>query len=109
MAKQVTKKVTHEAPITPLGDRVLVRALSQEEMGSKSPSGIIIPDSAQSEKSDRGVVLSVGGGKRNEKGERVPVEVLVGDKILFQWGEKIEYGKEDYFVVREDNILAIIK
>ena len=103
-----TKAPVKVPPITPLGDRVLVRALTEEEMGTKSPSGIIIPETAKSEKSDRGVVLAVGTGKRDEKGARIELEVSVGDKVLFQWGEKIEYGKEEYFIVREDNLLAII-
>jgi chaperonin GroES len=96
-------------PIMPLGDRVLVREFTPEEMGTRSPSGIIIPTGSKEEKSDRGVIISVGAGKRNEKGERVPLDVKEGDKILFQWGEKVEVGGKEYYLVREDNILAVLE
>ncbi len=96
--------------IIPVGDRVVIRPMTEEEMGTKTPSGIIIPDTASKEKTDRGVVVSVGLGKWNEDGNaRMPLSVKIGDKVLFQWGEKVEYRGDDYYVVSESNILAIIK
>lgn len=108
-AKAPLKVKKASVPIMPQGDRVLVRALTPEEMGTRSPSGIIIPTSVKEEKSDRGVVIAVGEGKRNESGERMPLDVTEGDKILFQWGEKVEVEGKEFYIVREDNILAILE
>ncbi len=102
------KPAAASAPIMPLGDRVLVREFTPEEMGTRSPSGIIIPTGSKEEKSDRGVVIAVGAGKRNENGERVAIDVKEGDRILFQWGEKVEVHGKEYYLVREDNILAVL-
>ena len=93
------------ATIRPLGDRVLIKPLSEE---ATSPGGIILPDSAREEKTDRGEVIAVGEGKVGDDNKRIPVAVKAGDKVLFQWGEKIEYGGEDFYLVNEGNILAII-
>lgn len=93
--------------IVPLGDKVLIKAL--EASDSKSPAGIILPDTAEREKTDRGLVIAVGEGKRSDSGEMVPMQVKEGDKVLFQWGDKIEIDKEEYYVVGESNILAILK
>lgn len=96
--------------LRPLGDKVLIRPLSDEELGTKSPSGIIIPDTVDRDKNDRGEVVAVGPGKMDEDGEkRIPVDVKVGDKVIFQWGDKIEYQGEDYYLVSESNISAVIE
>jgi chaperonin GroES len=96
--------------LQPLGDKVLIRPLSEEEMGTKSPSGIIIPDTVDKDKNDRGVVVAVGPGRWDEDGDkRIPVGVKEGDKVLFQWGDKIEFGGTEYYLVSESNISAIIK
>jgi chaperonin GroES len=102
----MAKKSAKNPPIEPLADRVLVRPLSDEEMGSTSAAGIIIPETVSRDKADRGEVLAVGPGKRNEDGERVPIEVKVGERVIFQWGDKVEWEGDDYYLVREDNILA---
>ena len=95
--------------LRPLGDKVLIRPLSDEELGTKSPSGIIIPETVDREKADRGEVVAVGPGRMDEDGEkRIPVEVQEGDKVIFQWGDKIEYQGTDYYLVSESNISAII-
>lgn len=93
--------------LTPLGDKVIIRV---EEAGEKIlPSGIIIPETVNKEKADRGEVVAVGPGRFDEDGERrVPLDVSVGDKVLFQWGDKIEYGGKEYYLVGSNNILAII-
>lgn len=95
--------------LLPLGEKVVIRPLSDEEMGTKSPSGIIIPDGASKEKSDRGVVVSVGPGRVGDDNERIPMSVKPGDRVIFQWGDKIEYGGRDYYLVSESNISAIIE
>jgi chaperonin GroES len=100
--KDISKK------IKPLHDRVLIRehADTQEK---KTSSGIIIPVTVNEEKNGRrGEVLAVGGG-RSENGKTIPMSVKVGDKVLFQWGDKITLDGEDYFLVKDSEILAVIK
>ena len=76
-------------PIKPLGDKVVVKPLSPEEMGSVTAFGIIIPDTAK-EKPEQGKVVAVGPGKWNEDGDaRLPVSVSVGDKVMFSKYKKI--------------------
>jgi len=96
-------------PLTPLGDRVVVRPLSPEEMGTTTASGIIIPDSAQ-EKATEGTVVAVGQGKYDD-GVLVPMQVSVGDRVMFsKYGhEEVKVGGQEYYIVSESNVLAIIK
>ena len=101
----------NKANIRPLGDKVVVRALTEEESDTKSPSGIIIPDTIASkdkEKGEQGVVEAVGPG-RYEDGKQIPMEVKVGDRILFtSWREKVEVGGVEYSVISESDILGVI-
>jgi chaperonin GroES len=89
--------------ITPLHDRVLVRRLEERETAK---GGIIIPDTAK-EKPQEGKVIAVGAGKI-EKGNRVPLDVKPGDRILFgkYGGNDITLEGEDYLILREEDILA---
>ena len=91
------------ANITPLHDRVLVRRLEKEETAK---GGIIIPDTAK-EKPQEGEVIAIGAGKI-EKGHRIPLEVKVGDRILFgkYTGNEIKIDEQEYLILREDEILA---
>ena len=93
--------------VTPLGDRVLVKRLEPQQ---KTKGGIVLPDSAQ-EKPKEAEVIAVGPGKTNEKGERVPVYVKVGDRIVFTSyaGTEIKVDGEDYLIMREEDILAKIE
>lgn len=93
--------------VTPLGDRVLVKRLEPQQ---KTKGGIVLPDSAQ-EKPKEAEVIAVGPGKVNEKGERVPVYVKVGDKVVFTSyaGTEIKVDGEDYLIMREEDILAKIE
>ncbi|SRR5215470_12367495 len=90
----------------PLHDRVIVQRLDDEQ---KTSSGIIIPDSAK-EKPQHAKVVGVGAGKRQDDGERIPMEVKEGDKILFgkYSGSEVKIDGEEYLILREDEILAII-
>ena len=90
--------------VTPLGDRVLVKRLEPQQ---KTKGGIVLPDSAQ-EKPKEAEVMAVGPGKVNEKGERVPVYVKVGDKVVFTSyaGTEIKVDGEEYLIMREEDILA---
>ena len=93
--------------IKPLSNRVLVQRL-EEEM-QKTAGGIIVPDTAK-EKPQRGKVVAVGPGKLNEAGERVAVDVKVGDEVLFgKWsGSEITIDGEEYLFMKDDDILAVL-
>jgi chaperonin GroES len=106
MKKEAKKK---DQVIRPLGDRVLVKPdIAGDE---RSPSGIIIPDTARKEKPERGEVVAVGDGKRSEKGELIPLRVKKGDTIIFsKYGyDEVKIGDEEYYIVTESNILAIVE
>lgn len=107
----MSEKINTESPIKPLGDRVVVRPLSDEEAGTMSPSGIIIPDTAKKEKPEQGIVIAVGEGKWDEDGEkRIPLDVKVGDKVIFsKYGyDEVKFGNNEYFIVGESSILGIV-
>ena len=100
-----------EITITPLSDRVVVRALTEEEAGTKSASGIIIPDTvSDKEEGRRGIVVAAGPGRWNEDGDkRIPMDVKVGDKIAFQsWKDKEKINGNEYWIISESDIQAII-
>ena len=100
-----------EINIKPLADRVVVRPLTDEEAGTVSASGIIIPDGAKKEKPEQGVVMAVGAGKLSEDGEkRIPMEVKVGDKVVFsKYGfDELKMDDKEYFIVSESSILAVL-
>lgn len=90
----------------PLGDRVIVRLLEQEE---KKKGGIIIPDTAK-ERPSEGEVIAVGKGRRNTSGERMELEVKKGDRVLFSKyaGTEIEIESSKCLVMKEEDILAIL-
>jgi len=93
--------------VQPLGDRVLVRELKKG--GEKTVSGIIIPESASDDRgAKKGEVVAVGPGKFDD-GVRGPMDVKVGDKVLYQWGDKLTIDGEEYEMVAESGILAVIK
>lgn len=97
--------------ITPLQDRVVVRRLTEEEAGTKSASGIIIPDTSGKEKPEQGIVIAVGEGKWDEEGEkRIPMDVKVGDRIVFsKYGfDEVKIGGEELYIVSASSILGII-
>ncbi|WP_448579626.1 co-chaperone GroES [Thermaurantiacus sp.] len=91
---------------TPLHDRVLVRRIEAEE---KTAGGIIIPDTAK-EKPQEGEILAVGQGAKDEDGERIPLDVKVGDRILFgKWsGTEVKIDGEDLIIMKESDILGVI-
>lgn len=93
--------------IRPLHDRVVVKRMEEER---KSAGGIVIPDSA-TEKPQRGKILAVGKGKSNEQGQVRPLDVKVGDTVLFgkYSGSEIKVDGEEVLMMREDDILAVIE
>jgi chaperonin GroES len=103
------KKMSQKSSkITPLGDRILLKPISLEE-ASTTASGIIIPDTVNKEKPEQGTVIAVGEG-RWESGKRVPMNIKVGDKVVFsRYGyEEVKYEGEEYYILKEENILAVI-
>ena len=92
--------------IRPLYDRIVVKRLVEEETVQ---GGIIIPDSAK-EKPQKGEVVAVGKGKRLEDGKIIPLDVQVGDKILFgkYSGSDIKIGGDEYLIMREDEVLGVL-
>lgn len=96
--------------ISPIGDRVLVREITEEAEEETTDSGIIIPESVSDEdhNTTRGEVVAVGEGELTEDGERQPIPVSTGDTVLFSWGDQISMDGEDYHIVDSSNILATI-
>ncbi|WP_422116825.1 co-chaperone GroES [Brachybacterium sp. UNK5269] len=93
--------------IKPLEDRVVVKPLEAEQT---TASGLVIPDTAK-EKPQEGEVVAVGAGRFDDKGERVPMDVAVGDKVVFSkyGGTELKYDNEEYLVLGARDILAIIE
>ena len=92
--------------LTPLEDKIIVK---QAEAQTQTASGLYIPDNAK-EKPQQGEVLAVGPGRRDDKGERIPMDVKVGDKVLYSkyGGTDVHYEGEDYLIVGARDILAIL-
>ncbi len=90
--------------LKPLGDRLIVKAVEEEET---TVSGIVLPDTAK-EKPQRGRVLAVGPGSRNEDGEYVPMDLAESDEIIFSkyGGTEVKLGTEEYLILRESDVLA---
>lgn len=93
--------------IKPLYDKVLIKREDAEEV---TAGGIIIPDTSK-EKPSKGTVVAVGEGARNEKGDLIPMVLKEGDKVYFtKWGgTEIKLGDDDYLIMKESDILAVIK
>ena len=93
--------------LKPLGDRVLVKRLEQEEV---TKGGIIIPDSAK-EKPMKGEIVAVGDGKLGEDGKRIKPNVKAGEFVLFNKyaGTEIKVDKQEYIIVRQNDILAVVE
>jgi chaperonin GroES len=92
--------------ITPLGNRLVVEPIEEEEI---TAGGIVLPETAK-EKPQKGIVLAVGPGERNDKGERMPLEVAAGDQVLFAKysGTEVKYDGKKLLIMRESDILAKI-
>jgi len=95
------------ATVKPLDDRVVVKAVSEE----KTVSGIVIPDTASKEKPQKGKVVAVGPGKLTDQGTRLPMDVNVGDTVLFtKYGPtEIELEGEEILILNQSDVLAVLK
>lgn len=93
--------------LRPLHDRIVVKRLDNER---KTASGIVIPDAA-AEKPDQGEVLAVGNGKILESGEKRPLDIKVGDRVLFgkYSGQTVKVDGDELLVLREDDVMAVIE
>jgi len=93
--------------IRPLGERVVVKPLPSEE---KTKGGIVLPDTAK-EKPQEGEVIAVGNGKLLENGQRVPIDLKPGEKILFSKyaGNEVKINDVDYLIMREADVLGVIE
>jgi len=97
--------------IKPLGDRVLIEQLSEEERTKKTKYGIVIPETAEKEKPQEGRIVAVGAGKILESGKVLPLNVKKGDRVLFtKYGpNEIKVDGKEYLIAKEEDILAIIE
>ena len=106
MAVATKSKPEVKLELRPLGARVVIKALEREDM---TKSGIVLPDTAK-EKPQEGRVLAVGPGERDEDGDRIPVELKVGDRVLFQKyaGTEFKIDEEELLILAEKDVLAQI-
>ncbi|MHB1420221.1 MAG: co-chaperone GroES [Bacillota bacterium] len=93
--------------VKPLGDKVVIQVLASEE---KTKSGIVLPDNAK-EKPQEGKVVAVGNGRILENGEKVPMEVSVGDKVIYSKyaGTEVKFDGEEFLILNERDILAVVE
>jgi len=94
--------------IKPLSDYILIEAITMEE---KTKSGILLPDTAEKERSEQGRIIAVGPGRKTAAGKIIPIDVKVGDKVLFnKYGpNEIKVDDKEYLITKQDDILAIVE
>jgi chaperonin GroES len=94
--------------LRPIGDHIIVKPLAKEE---KSASGIIIPDTVEKERAERGEVVAVGPGRTFENGTRSVVDVKVGDKVVFKKyaPDEVKVGGEEFLVIKMEDVVAVIE
>jgi chaperonin GroES len=98
---------TLQMKIRPLHDRVIVKRMEEER---KTASGIVIPDTA-AEKPDQGEIMAVGAGKKDDQGKLIPLDVKVGDRVLFgkYAGQTVKVEGEELLVMREEDIMGVVE
>lgn len=96
-----------KATLTPLGGNILVKPITEEAV---SASGIVLPDTVDKERSQKGEIIALGSGQVTSEGKTIPFNVKVGDIVLFKKysNEEVEVEGEDYLIMTEESILAII-
>ncbi len=94
--------------LRPIGDHLIVKPLAKEE---KSASGIIIPDTVEKERAERGEVVAAGPGRTLENGTRSVVDVKVGDKVVFKKyaPDEVKVGGEEFLVIKMEDVIAVIE
>lgn len=105
--QKTKKKGNHKVKLQPLNDRVMIE---REEAEEHTSGGIVLPDKAR-EKVNRGKVISIGAGRLDKEGRRIPMTVKAGDRVLINkyGGEEFKVEGHEYLLIREDDILALIK
>ena len=107
--KDKNPKKVGKTSIRPLGDRVLIREITSKEQEVTTKSGIIIPNSLKEDSgTKKGEVLEIGTGKYDD-GILIPISVKKGETVLFSWGDKIIIDDEEYYIVKESEITAVIE
>jgi chaperonin GroES len=93
--------------LKPLGDRLVIKPAGREEM---TASGIVLPDTANKEKPQRGEIIAVGEGRRDDDGDRIPLDVKVGDQVLFAKyaGTEFKLDDQELLILAEKDVLAVI-
>lgn len=93
--------------LKPLGDRIIAKAVASEEM---TAGGIVLPDSAK-EKPQEGDVIAVGPGTQLDSGKKAPMDVKVGDRVIYgkYAGTEVKVGGDEYIILRQDDVLAILE
>ena len=108
MDKKQAKSSNLEKKVHPLADRVLIKEIDQRKE-KVTKSGIIIPETVDQEHgAHRGIVMAIGEG-RYDDGVLIPMKVKVGDTVIFQWGDKLTIDGEEYWIINESSVLAVIK
>ncbi len=94
--------------IKPLADHILIEPIKEEE---KTKSGIFLPETAEKEKSEQGIIIAIGPGKKTDDGKIIPLSVKPGDKVLFtKYGpSEIKVDGKEYLIAKEEDILAVIE
>ena len=94
--------------IKPISDHILIEPMKEEE---KTKTGILLPDTAEKERPEQGKIIAVGPGKKDKQGKVIPLEVKVGDRILFtKYGpNEIKVEDKEYLIAKEEDILAILE
>ncbi|MDZ7798717.1 MAG: co-chaperone GroES [Patescibacteria group bacterium] len=94
--------------LKPLGDKVIIKPLEEEEV---TQSGIVLPDTAEKEKPEKGEVIAVGPGKILDNGRHAPISIKTGQKVLFKKysPDEVKVDGEDFLVVSEEDIVAVIE
>jgi chaperonin GroES len=107
MATESNGAAATATKLKPLGDRVVIKPLGREEM---TKSGIVLPDTAK-EKPQRGTIIAAGEGRRDDDGDRIPLDVQVGDQVLFAKyaGTEFKLEDDDLLILSEKDILAVVE
>lgn len=94
--------------LKPLNDKIIVKPIEEDEV---TKAGIVLPDTAEKEKPEKGEVIAVGPGKLLDNGQRAPMSVKVGDKVVFKKyaSDEVKIDDTEYFVISEEDIIAIIE
>lgn len=106
----MTNKNSKVSAVRPLGSRVLVEPFEEDQLSRQNEAGIIIPETAEQDAPQQGKVIAVGEGRKTDEGERISMDVKKGDTVIYsKFGyDTVTIDDTEYYLLKEDNILAII-